>query len=133
MEIKITKLMSEDCGQYSGSQFELGNEAARITWRNSLNDHADFIELTDDQIEEARDWFGEFGAWDDDERAEWTRDEVCALVFQEIAARIREIEDIAMGDDGEIDWDEVERASEAGSISGMIYKHENEVYAYIGN
>ena len=36
-------------------------------------------------------------------------------------------------DDGEIDWKLVQTEQESGSISGMIYKHENEVFAYLGN
>ena len=32
-----------------------------------------------------------------------------------------------------VGWKLVQTEQESGSISGMIYKHENEVFAYLGN
>lgn len=135
MELNITKIMLNDCLRFSGSRMELGENAARITWDNCKAESADFIELTDAQIEESRDYFGEFGAWDDEERAAWTRDEVRALVFQFIAGDIREAEAVAMDDDtGEIDAGKYETENEAGQVSGRIYKADDgQWYFYLGN
>jgi hypothetical protein len=132
MDLNITKLMAEDCGQFSGSRMELGENAGEITWDNCKAESGDFIALTDEQIEEARDYFGGYGAWDDEERAAWTAHEVRALVFQELASRIRELESVAMGDDGEIDWHLAYEKSSAGQMSGVIYREGNEVFAELG-
>lgn len=111
MEIDITSFMAEtDAFQFSASAAELGQDAGKITWGNAIDEaHRAPLLTTPEQIDEARDWFGEFGAWDDEERAAWSDDEVNALVIQFISGNIREIEALCMGDNGKIDWHEVER------------------------
>lgn len=143
MELDITHFFNnEDAGRYSASVAELGSDACRITWGNAVRQARDEPLLkTPQAIDYARDYFGGFGAWDDEERAAWTDDEVNALVIQEISASIREIESLCMDDDGEIDWDLVERYSNEGRINGCIFRCDSEdmrddfgrIFFYLGD
>ena len=38
MELDCTWLLDEDCGQFSGSIAELGQDAGRYTWNNSMTE-----------------------------------------------------------------------------------------------
>ena len=125
-EINITKIVIEaKHGIYSGSAFELGDNAGRFTWNNCLRDFNIWLELTDSEILEARDHFAEYGAWDRKEIDAWSRDEVSALVFQEINACIRELEEF-IDDCGEYDLPAIFEALELGRISGRVSFTEDE-------
>jgi hypothetical protein len=103
MEINVTKIVEDAaCEIYSASRMELDDNAGQITWDNSLRDSGDFLELSESQLEELRDWFGEFGAWEENERAEWSHDEIRALLFQFICGNVREL-DGYWNDDGSFD------------------------------
>lgn len=104
LEIDVTFLLDEECGQLSGSISELGENAGPMTWKNCLA-LADKISATAEEIQAIKDYFGEFGAWNKEERAAWTDDETKALVIQMAAGDLREIEDIHWCDDiNGIDW-----------------------------
>jgi hypothetical protein len=134
-EINITQIVNEaEHGVYSGSAFELGDNAGRFTWNNCLRDFDNWLELTDDEIAAARDHFAEYGAWNREEIDDWSRDEVTALVFQEINASIRELEQF-IDDDGEYDLPAIFEAAESGRISGRVSFTEGdepEWFYYIG-
>jgi uncharacterized protein (DUF2147 family) len=127
MEIDITFMLESDLPTMSGSVAELGSNAARITWNNSMEYAAENIVLkTPEQVQKAKDWFGEFGAWDDDERAAWTDQEVNALLLQYAAGSLREF---PTDDDGEIDFEEAGN----GQYDGHVYKGDDgKIYIYVG-
>lgn len=130
MEIDITSLVARSCEMhhYSASQMELGPDAGRITWENSLDNAEESPLLTEgEQIETARDYFGEFGAWDDDERAAWSAQEVNALLLQLIAGDIREALPELLDD-----YEEYKRLAEEGPISSRIFRADGRWYYYVG-
>lgn len=91
----------------SGSQAELGPDAWRITWRNSVEAAERFGESLGLDYDDVQDHFRAYGAWDDVEIDNWTEREMQALVIQETAARLRELEaggetsNVYTGDDGQ--------------------------------
>jgi hypothetical protein len=123
MEIEISDfLMFADAGRFSGSVAELGVNAGRITWANSMSSAASKPLLTTpEEIAEARDWARGFGAWDDETIDRWSETEVNALVLQFVAGEIREIEQLCTRDDGRIDWDKASELSDAGTLRGDVY------------
>lgn len=141
MELNVTKLIHEwldeesGCGpiDYSASVAEIGAGAARSTWRNAQEDAGQYFDLTDDQVNEAKDWFGEFGAWEPEEIAEWTRDEVHALLLQYIAGDYREV---MWGEDKPTNYEEYEEATR--DVGGNLYPVGDdftkcEWFFYVGN
>lgn len=95
MEIDITEMIEnkDDMCMLSGSVMELGCTAGEVTWRNSKAYAANHVYLkTSEEIQEAKDYFGAFGAWDDEEREAWSDKEVNALLIQYIAGDMREME-----------------------------------------
>lgn len=138
MEIDITDFVrnAEPC-EFSASRAELGNDAGKITWNSAKREAADSPLVSDpDALETVREWFGEFGAWDAEERATWSADDINALLIQFISGDWRELESLCYSDSDEfgIDWQEAQRLSEAGTISGLIFKGDNgRVYFYAGS
>jgi hypothetical protein len=129
MDIDITRLVEEvELFDLSASIAERGPNAGPETWKNSMAEASEHPLLTADQLDAARDYFREFGAWDDEEIDAWSPEEVNAMVVQYVAGNLREIEALCMGDDGEIDWDKVEELDSAGRISGSIYRADDRVW-----
>ena len=134
MEINITHLVEAgNMMDYSASVAEIGNNAGRDTWNAAMDefcpDYGDSKPLvTGDDIQTVKDYFGEFGAWDDDERESWTDQEVNALLLQFIAGDIREA-----GDDLTEDYEAYQKRAEIGSISGRIYGSSDQYFYYVGN
>jgi hypothetical protein len=115
-------MMAGDMRNFAGSIAELGENAAKITWANCLAYSENSPPLsTPDQISEARDYFREFGAWDDDEINAWTLNEVQAIVLQELAHQIKEFQRCD-------DYDDYRDQSERGSVSGMLYHGTDDRY-----
>lgn len=128
MEINVTKLVNEDnAPMLSGSVFELGEDAGRITWNNSKDYAASNGLLTLDQIEPMKEYFRGFGAWSKEEIAAWTEIEVQALFVQEVASNIREMESFDTYEDYQA---AVEKFK--GQASGNLFKSENEWFFYAG-
>jgi hypothetical protein len=130
MEINITHMVDaiDDMPTLSGSVAELGKDAAKITWRNSLDYAKDNWLLTDEtSLDNARRYFKGFGAWSESEIAAWSDLELNALTVQHIAGSIREMEGF--------DSDEAYlEAAEEGRVSGCLYKGDDgQWYAYIGD
>lgn len=136
MEIDITDYMqSVDHFYISGSRAELGDNAAQITWSNANAEAAEKpLIVTDDEFRVFRDWAKAFGAWSQEEIAAWTATECNALLMQYISGDVRELEALASDDDGEIDWAEAERLTQAGTIGGNIYPGtDGRIYFYMGH
>lgn len=96
MEINVTNIVQYNgyLGPLTGSVFELGENAARLTWGNSLeyakrNEHA---LKTEEQLQAARDHFRSYGAWSEEEVNVWSPDELNALIAQEVQSSMRDIE-----------------------------------------
>jgi hypothetical protein len=135
MELDCTWLLDEDCGQFSGSIAELGQDAGRYTWNNSMAEaESAWPDMTPEQLQKAKDYFGEFGAWEEEEIAAWTPQEVKALLVQLIAGDIREVEDCCWDNENNcIDWEEYNLQTENGQLSGRLYLGENgRLYYYVG-
>lgn len=116
----------------SASIAERGPNAGPETWQNA-KDAAGSLNLDDETIEQLRDWFGEFGAWDDEDRAAWSRDEVEALTLQYIAGDLREGQALAPGNGvAGIDWAEYEELSQSGTISGNLFVHNEQLWVQLG-
>ncbi len=99
MELNVTKTIHawlddeswSDASNYSCSRLEAGDYAGPGSWQAACDDAGDLIKLSPNETAATRDWFGEFGAWDDSERAAWTAKEVAALLLQFIAGDWREL------------------------------------------
>jgi hypothetical protein len=118
MELDITHMIddSDKMPTLSGSRAELGNNAGKITWRNSLAyGKAHPLLKTDADKDEARKYFKGFGAWSKEEIAAWSDDELQALVCQYIAGDIREMESADS-------YEEYQKGAEAGRYGGRLYK-----------
>lgn len=77
----------------SGSKFELGDSAARITWDNALRIAKEHDRWLTSPLEGAcqgmRDWASSTGAWEREEIAAWSADECLALFAQNVASEMR--------------------------------------------
>ena len=140
IELKITDLFhvlaDHPTGQgharyYSGSIAELGPDAGRITWENSLRDgeklllpafHPDDRRPTDQDLDALRDYAASFGAWDRAEIETWPPTHLLAFLLQDIAAAVREWDKVVGSDYGWCgDWQMYEAAAAAGRVSGRLY------------
>lgn len=107
LELDVSPLLDEDCGLLSGSQWELGPDAGKITWANCIKLADRFPLVTDANRQDIRDHFRGYGAWDADEIEAWDDTELSAMVWQEGAAAYRELDEhgadegrVYLSDDG---------------------------------
>lgn len=132
MEIDITRFFNEaNTPDYSASVAERGQNAGPETWNNAVRDSAEFNFLDDDGKRDAfRAHVKGFGAWDDDEIAAWSPEELNALLIQMISGDMRE----DGLDASSPDWDEYQEGAEAGRYSGRISRNDDgTIYYYIGD
>ena len=131
MEICVNCLLNDvDPFDLSHSIAEGGKNAGRDTWAASV-DAAKRKRpvLKPSQRQAARDYFAEFGAWDDDEIRAWTHTELDALVLQYAAGDLREIQSLCPGEGvGDIDWTKAEKLAERGTISGNLFVHRGRLF-----
>jgi hypothetical protein len=128
MEINVTHMVenADKMRFLSGSVAELGDNAGALTWNNSKDYSLAHPLLRDDQIEDAKDYFAQYGAWSKAEIEAWSAHEVQALLAQEVAASIREIMDY----DTEEDY---QKALEDGQVRGNLGKGtDGRWYYYMG-
>lgn len=129
MEIDVTHMVEDkdEMIELSGSRAEHGQDAGRITWNNSKaygKDHP--LLVTDDDRDEARAYFKEFGAWSDEEIAAWSEEELQAIVCQDIAGAIREME---VADS----YEDYQKLAEMGTVSGNLFRSDDgRWYFYLG-
>jgi len=130
MELDVTHMVDDrdDMVNLSGSQAEHGQDAGKITWNNSKEYGAEHPLLTtDDMRDAARAHFGEYGAWSEEEIAAWSDDDLQAIMCQDVAAEIREME---VADD----YKDYQRLCEQGTCSGRLYKGDDDRwYFYVGS
>ena len=139
MELDITEFVTNnDPYHYSASIAECGANAGPDTWRNAVDEAKEKPLLTArPDIEEFREYMKGFGAWDDEAIAAWSDDECNALLIQLISGDMREAGMDAC-DLEEFDWEQYQKDSEAGRISGNIYKADvgksaGRIFYYVGN
>lgn len=127
MEVCITHLMADPHSmvEYSASVAEQGGNVGAYTWGNAMETAGELPLVTsEDGLQELRNWFSEFGAWDSEEIASWSADELNALLLQMIAGDIRERQHYA-------DQDELDDYEER--LGGRICSDgSGEWYYYVG-
>ena len=133
MEIDVTHMVNErqEMCLLSGSQAEWGGDAAKFTWDNSQR-YAELHPLidTDEKHAAAVEYFEGFGAWDDLDK--WPREEINALATQHVAGSLREYE-LYADDEGDLDWDEIEKSQQGGRINSDIFRGDDgKFYFYMG-
>lgn len=126
MELDVTHMVNEadDMPMLSGSIAELGKDAGKITWSNSVaygGSHP--LLTTDDMKDVARAHFAEYGAWSRDQIAAWSEAELQGIMCQDVAAAIREMEAY---DDNEA----FQKACEDGHASGRLYRGDDEKWYF---
>jgi hypothetical protein len=143
LELNITKYFENDANDpyyISNSISNLGSNAARITWENSLTASDGELLTTDAALQAVRDWLKSFGAWTDAEIFTYTANELEALVLQEAASEINEMMSFY-----EQDYDDEEILSTLeiielitndedyrDSLSGQLYVSDDKIYIMIG-
>jgi hypothetical protein len=123
MEIDITSFITgTDTWAFSGSVATHGANAGPNTW-NAAKDQASREPLlnTEEELDALLNWAKETGAWDAEERASWSKEEINALFIQLIAGDMRECGMDAVDLEG-FDWAEYEARASEGQISGNIFK-----------
>lgn len=136
-EIKITRFV-RDAGMidYSASVAEIGVDAGPTTWRQACEDSPKYTMLaTDDQREAYRVHLLAYGAWESEEISAWSDDELNALLMQEIAGDVRDIESLCGGVPGspEFDAQEYESLVSDGTLLGRLFVgSDGEIYYDIG-
>jgi hypothetical protein len=129
-EINVNCLVHKiDPFELSASVAERGPNAGKETWANAKK-AARLLKLDADTIEELREFFGDFGAWAEEECATWSHTEVKALTLQYAAGELRELQAICPGDGvAKIDWAEAERLAQNGRGPGSLFVHDGELWA----
>jgi len=128
MELDITEFAMTECPRdFQASIAEIGNNAARYTWRAALECGVMFV--TDANKQEFIDHFKEYGAWSEEEMNAWSEEEMNALVIQEISSQMRDFSDDHIS---EWNWDDYQAQSETGRIGGMLFKSEGKIYCCFG-
>ena len=130
MELDVTHMVEarDEMIELSGSAIEHGQNAGHITWNNSVaygREHP--LLTTDEQRNAARAHMREYGAWSDEVINAWSEDVLQAVICQDVAAAIREME-VA------VDYEDYKRLCEDGTCSGRVYKGDDgRWYFYLGS
>lgn len=128
LEIDVSFLLENEASNFSASQAELGPNAGKITWANAC-EACHLINLTPEEILEAKKYIKTWGAWEHDEIDSWSEDETKALIVQSAAGDYREAIGVASYSDcDEIDWEIYEAEASEGSISGNLFMHGEKLY-----
>lgn len=129
MEIDVTHMVedADSMIELAGSRVEHGQNAGPITWNNSVEYGKERPLLkTDDERDAARKHFAGYGAWSAEEIAAWGEAELQAIVCQDVAHAIREME-VAE------DYADYERLCERGTLSGRLSRGDDKRwYFYLG-
>jgi hypothetical protein len=140
LELNVTKYFKDgvnDPYYMSNSVSNLGSNAARITWDNSLAASDGELLTTDESLQDVKAWLKSFGAWTDAEIAAYTTQELEAFVLQEAASGINEIVEIYERDYEYEDLSLVEivtlvcNDSDYQDDLGNIYAHEDQLMIVI--
>lgn len=124
MEINITKFFKEEnTDSYYGSVATHGPNAGKETYEAACFAARKYSLLDTPEQEEAfKKYIKEFGAWTDEEIAEWDNDELTGLFIQIICAEMKE------GDlnTTEPDWEAYEESSD--NAGNLFRGDDGEVY-----
>lgn len=137
MEIDISAFVTGiDTWPLCGSIATHGADAGPDTW-NAAKDQAKATPLLNskEELQAMRDWAESSGGWDDDEIAAWSDQELNALFIQLVSGDMREagMNDCDLtGEDNAFDWEAYREASEAGEVSGNIFRGDIEGEASFG-
>lgn len=130
MEINVTRFVEElDCSEFSDSVFNSGNpNIGQVTWENSRTEAEDAQLVTAEaDLDEVRNYFAGYGAWDGDEIEGWTTEDLNALLIQDIASAVKEYESFDS-------YEEYAEAAEQGRVRGQLYRGDNgQWYFYVGH
>lgn len=119
----------DEARQLSGSIQEMGPGAADRTWQRCLDRGTDYLTKYTDAFQthsEAellatiRGYVRSFGAWSADDVAGWLPAECFAFLLQDIAAAVREWDDLPTLGGPDDFWAEYEAAAVAGRVSGRL-------------
>lgn len=124
---------AHDPWDVSNSIANLGQRAGEITWENALEIARKRDEWLRSPVEEAcegmREWCRDTGAWDEDELAGYTVDDLLGMFVQNVAGELRgylKADDVELMESLQIyrdtDWD-----AEPGSPTGYYYPVLNQV------
>lgn len=121
MEIDITRFFNEcEPSDFSASRMERGDNAAKETWNAAKEEGADKPLLnTSDELDAMRKWAKETGAWNKEEIAAWSDEELNALFIQLVSGDMREADLSPNMTDKQ--WRDYARRQERGEVSGSIY------------
>jgi hypothetical protein len=136
MELNITKFFSEaNPAYYSASQAELGQNAGRITWENSVDAGSEWQLLkTPAEFDAMRAHAISSGGWSESEVDAWSNDELQALCIQWVCGDIREGFDWSEdARDGLTPWEFYESLAEAGQVASSLFRTDSgEIYWIFG-
>ena len=122
--IDVSRIIADvDPFDLSASVAERGCNAGPETWTNAKAEVESRPLITNpDERESVRDYFGEFGAWDDVERAAWSAADIDALTLQYAAGDLRELQSLYPGDGlAGVDWEAAEEGMREGRVSGTLF------------
>ena len=121
MELNVTKFFKAESGHTNQFMDSIANSGLRnigkVTWENAR--HSDYTFVTDENLTEFVNYFAQYGAWDDLD--EWSINDINALFIQELSGVIAELEHC----DG---WEDYQKQSEEGQVSGNLFKTGDEIY-----
>ena len=128
MEINITDFFNNaHPADYSASVAERGENANTETWNAACN--ADFMLLDNqEKLSAVKEHFKSFGAWDEDEIANWSPNEINALFIQLISGDMREAN--LDGKATKNEWDDYENDE---NQSHNLFLADEQVFYYVGN
>lgn len=135
MEIKVTSLVQYNgyLGPIVGSIAELGENACQLIWENA-REHAKRNPgplKTEEEFQAMRDHMKGYGAWDAEEIAAWSHDELNALLAQDVHNTMREIpDDIDFDSPSEITEDQWTEATK--QVGGRLFPSGNDWYFCLG-
>jgi hypothetical protein len=142
LELNITRYFANgdnDPYYMSGSVANLGSNAGKLTWNNSLAASDGELLTTEESLQAVREWLKSFGAWDDAEIESYTAQELEAFVLQDAASGINEM--IAFYE-SDYDDDEILSTMEIielitndedyqDSLSGNVFVSDDKLYIMI--
>jgi hypothetical protein len=129
MELDITRFVraNRDCmSNFSSSIAESGlQNIGQVTWRNATEAMADESSWLTSDLTTLQDYFGEFGAWERNELADMSGQDLNALLVQFIAGDFQEYANAkAEGRKAFKRWNE--------NFGGRIHGSHGHYYYYVG-
>jgi hypothetical protein len=139
LELNITKYFengANDPYYMSGSVANLGSNAGKLTWNNSLDASDGELLTSEEACQDTRDWIRSFGAWSDDEISSYTNTELEAFILQHAASEINEMISIYERDYDDEDMLSMQEIIELitndkdyqDSLSGNIFVSDDKLY-----